>query len=87
MEQFIRRIRAIRHRRIWGTSDSYTIQLPPEWAERMLADGLTHVQITEKFGRLEVTPLPEEDVAQWRLARRRERQRLARRARYYGERK
>lgn len=69
MGQFIRRIRKRKVRQSWGDETSYQVQVPTEWAERMLTDGRTHVQVkaTPVGGELVLTALHEEDVKQWRL--------------------
>ena len=84
MGQFVRRIRERRVRRSWGSESSYNVQVPTEWAERMLADGRTHVQIkaTPVGGELVLTALREEDVKQWRLQTRQTANRERARQRY-----
>jgi hypothetical protein len=84
MGQFIRRIRKRRVQQRWGEDTTYQVQVPNEWAERMLADGRTHVQIkaTPVGGELVLTALHEEDVKQWRLQTRQAANRERARQRY-----
>lgn len=85
-EPYIRRIRS-RAQYAAGTGEemmTYVVQLPTEWAEAMLRDGCTHVQADAKFGRLELTPLREEEVTEYRDQRRKQRNREAARRRYEG---
>jgi hypothetical protein len=84
MGQFNRRIRKRRVQQRWGEDTTYQVQVPNEWAERMLADGRTHVQIkaTPVGGELVLTALREEDVKQWRLQTRQAANRERARQRY-----
>lgn len=86
IEHFIRKLRQRKDARNGETS--YVVQVPTEWAEMLQRAGYTHYQASRLHGTwdLVLTPLKEDDVKAWRLANRRQNNRIRARDRYYGSR-